>query len=134
MSSPEASGLSWITFATVPIGTNGVDHPASREVPGAGRDCFADRKATRVCVPPHRSASLEQSRTGRAVDGTVDATPTQQGGIGRVDNRVDLLLGDVTADRFQSSLRASWARLHTPNGSGRQHASSMPVKQVSSRS
>ena len=46
-------------------------------------------------------AGFEQSRAGRPVDGSVDSSASQQGLVRRVDDGVDLLLGDVANDDFE---------------------------------
>ena len=47
-----------------------------------------------------RTAGLQQLRSGRAVDGTVDAAATERRFVGCIDDRIDLQLGDVTPCDF----------------------------------
>jgi len=45
-------------------------------------------------------ALSEDLGAARAVDRAVDSAAAEQGRVGGVDDRVDVLLGDVAADRF----------------------------------
>jgi hypothetical protein len=75
--------------ATPPDGTDGVDDPARRQIPG-GRRLRISRLAS-----AETAALLEDRRSARAMDGAVDTAAAEEGRIRCVDDRVDLLLRDV---------------------------------------
>jgi hypothetical protein len=43
-------------------------------------------------------ALRQQAGAGSAMDGTIDATPAEQRGVGGVDDRIDVQPGDVALD------------------------------------
>ena len=75
--------------AAAPDRADGVDHESGGEPePGRGLG-VAERAAIEV------AAGVEQLRAGRPVDRPVDAAPAEQRRVGGVDDRVDVLGGDV---------------------------------------
>ena len=66
-----------------------MDHEAGREVEPAGGLGVTERAAAEL------PAGLEQPGAGGPVDGAVDAAPTEERRVGRVDDGVDVLGGDV---------------------------------------
>src|SRR5262249_51698582 len=85
----------------LPDRADGMDDPLRRQVVAVGKDCLA-----RVAVPD-APALFPEPRPGRAVDGAADAATRQQGFVGRVDDAVDVQLGDVAVDQRDALVHAS---------------------------
>src|SRR5262249_46851756 len=61
---------------------------------------LAGRQPVDVLPRAQGAAGRMELGAGRLVDGAVDATAAQQGGVGRVDHGVHLLSGDVAEDEL----------------------------------
>lgn len=85
-------------------GAHGVDHEAGPELAGAGDDRAAHRAA------PDAPALRQDLRPAPGVDGAVDTLSAEQVRVRRVDNRVRVLIGDVTIDELHG--RAVQLDLH----------------------
>ena len=81
--------------ATAPDRPDGVDHEAGGE-PEPSRGLGVAERA-----PVQVAAGVEQFGAGRPVDRAVDAAPAEQRGVGRVDDGVDVLSGDVAERDLQ---------------------------------
>jgi hypothetical protein len=79
-----------------PDGPDGVDDPPGGELARGRRDCRADGQAIPVRACPQFPARGEDRRAATTVDRPIHAPATEQGRVGRVDHRIDMLLGDVT--------------------------------------
>jgi hypothetical protein len=79
-----------------------VDHEAAGQPPGRRGHRLPGRQAIRVAGGPQLPAGGEDLRPAAPVDRAVHATTAEQRGIRRVDDSVDLLLGDVAAHQFQA--------------------------------
>src|SRR5690606_7802492 len=86
----------------VPVRAHGVDDPPRREVVPGGGHRLPDRQPVGQLGAPQLHALLEQPWTGGAVDRAVDPAPTQEGGVGGVDDGVDVLAGDVALHCFDT--------------------------------
>ena len=84
--------------SALPDGSDGVDDPAGGEVE-AWRGLRLARLAAAV-----QSTGVDQLGAGGPVDRAVDAATAQEGRVGRVDDRVDRLLGDVAANDLEHRL------------------------------
>src|SRR5215210_6966303 len=74
----------------------GVDDPPGGQLTGCGRDRLAGRQPAAEVSYAQGAALGEDLGTTTAVDRTVDAPTAEQRGVRRVDDGVDVLLGDVT--------------------------------------
>jgi len=83
--------------AAAPDRPHGVDHVAGREIAAAGNDGRAGGAAVGIFLV----GLGHDRRTATAVDGPVDAAPAGQAAVGRVDDRIDLLEGDVALGQLQ---------------------------------
>ena len=103
-----------------PHGADSMDDPPGRQLARGGRDRLADGQAVGVRAGPQFPARGQDRRAAAAVDRPVHAPAAEQRPVRRVDHRIDLLLGDVTADQRDphpghdatpaSSGRTQWRR------------------------
>ena len=75
--------------AAAPDRPDGVDHEPGGEPEPRGGLGVAER------APVQLAAGIEEVGAGGPVDRPVDPAPAEQGGVGRVDDGVDVLRGDV---------------------------------------
>lgn len=75
-----------------------MDHPSGVEAAGCRCDRLPSRQTVGVYAVTKGSALGQDLRSATAVDGAIDAAPAKQGGVGRIDDGVDLLVGNVTFD------------------------------------
>ena len=76
---------------------DGVDDVTCRQVTRTGGHGITGREAVWQARAPQRPALLEQGRTGRLMQGTVDTSPAEEAAVRRVDDGIDALNGEVTA-------------------------------------
>ena len=81
--------------AAVPYWPYGVDNTARRQIVPLGKLCVSGFAAAQGAT------LLQQAGTGRAVNGTIDTSASEQGGVGRIDDRIDLQRGDVGLNGLQ---------------------------------
>ena len=91
----------------LPDGPDGVDHEPGRQVERRRGLGVAEGAA------PEAPARLDQLGAGGPVDGPVDTPAPQERGVGRVDDRVDVLGGDVAQDDLE--VRAHEAQRRFPD-------------------
>src|SRR5690606_25687219 len=91
-----------VGLTAVPVRPHRVDHPPGRQVVPGGGHRLPDRQPVGQLGAPQLHALLEQPWTGGAVDRAVDPAPTQEGGVGGVDDGVDVLAGDVALHGFDT--------------------------------
>ena len=82
-----------IGLAGTVVGPDDVDDPAGRQPPGGGPARVAGRQPVREPL----DAVRQDRRSAGAVDRAVDTPAAAHCPVGRVDDRIDLLLGDVTS-------------------------------------
>jgi hypothetical protein len=75
--------------------TNGMNHVFRRKVSGRGDHGLAGREPLGILCPANFTASLQNRWPTGAVDGAVNAASTQESRVGRVNDRVNLVAGDV---------------------------------------
>ena len=100
--------------------TDRVDDEIAGQIPRGGRDGVSGRQAVDKFLAAYAPTLLQQRRSGRSMDCAVDAAAAEQFRIGRVDDRVDLLLGDVPehgldAHRHQRRVVMSMILMRTSN-------------------
>src|SRR5437764_2971012 len=90
---PVARGeeVSFSLLPTTPDRADRVDHPACGKLAAARCLRVAGLAATEA------AALLQDRRPTRTVDRAVDATAAEEAGVRRVDDRVDLLRGEIPA-------------------------------------
>ncbi len=81
-------------------GPNGVDHPPGREMARTRRDRLSRGQAVTGEVGDDAPTLLEDRGPPGSVDRSIDATATCKCAVGRVHDRVDSFLGDVTLDQL----------------------------------
>ena len=86
--------------AASPHRADSVDHVARTQVPRTRRLRLSGR------APAEEPALGEQRRARGAVDRAVHPTPTEQARVRRVDDRVGVLLGDVTVKKLDHAANA----------------------------
>jgi hypothetical protein len=77
---------------------HGMDHPSGVQAAGCRRDRLTSWQTVGVYTVTKGSALGQDLRSTTAVDGAIDAAAAKQGGVGRVDDGVDHLVGNVTFD------------------------------------
>jgi hypothetical protein len=87
----------------VPHRAHGVDHIPGRKPAGGGLHRFTGRKAVRESLPTDHPACLQDVWTASPVDRPIHASPAKQARIGRVDDDVHSLSGDVARLHEQAS-------------------------------
>ncbi len=75
--------------------THGVDHPPRVQLTRRRGDRLPRGQAPAVPGGAQSAALVEDRGAAPAVDGTVDSSPAEEGGVGGVDDRVDALPRDV---------------------------------------
>lgn len=85
----------FVACASAPDGTDGVEDPLSGEEEAGSGLGVAGRAAAEFF------AGAEEVFAGGAVDGSVDASAAEQGGVGGVDDGVHFKLRDVGLDDFE---------------------------------
>lgn len=83
---------------------NGVYHPLGRQRPSRGDTGFADR------TPTNAATFLEKRRPASAVDRSINAASATKPGVGGVDNRINVLLGDISLHEFEQGM--AYLHLH----------------------
>ena len=94
-----------VALARVVVRTHGVDHPFRGQITGRRPAGVARREA----IGKPRDAVAQQRGPGRAVNRAVHAAATAHAVVRRVDDRVDILLRDVSADDREGDHPASLA-------------------------
>ncbi len=84
--------------AIVPHWSYGVNYVLGVQITGLCEDSGAGRASVWVLL----SCGLHDCATATSVDRSINTAPARQTGIGRVDDRVDLLLRDISVDQFES--------------------------------
>lgn len=82
-----------------PDGSNGMDDVSGWQITPA-----SDHRLTGLTtslVSPYRSTFLQNGRSSSSVDGSIHSTTPQQARIGRIHDRVDLLVDDVALYEFE---------------------------------
>src|SRR5919106_5475628 len=80
-------------------GAHGVDHPFRWEAAGGRGYRLPCRKPVRIPFGPDPLALLEDLRSASPMNGSVHSAPTHQRRVGRVDDGIGELLGDVALDQ-----------------------------------
>ena len=99
-------GLVLALAPAMPDRADGMDHMPRRQTIAPGDFSAAGLAAT------ERAAFGEKLGSGHAMDGAIDATAAEQGGVGGVDDRLNAQARDVGDDDFQPR-RADLARRET---------------------
>ncbi len=87
-----------------PVRSHSVDDPGGGQIEARSGDSPSHRKTVRQARSPQLPASREKLRPRGTMDGPIDPTSAQQGGVGGVDHGVDLLPGDVPLNRLDDHL------------------------------
>ncbi|BBM25040.1 hypothetical protein FJMB80055_25610 [Enterobacter hormaechei] len=82
-----------MAVATVPDGSNGMDHCFGREI-ARKRNNSMPRRALSLLLA-HGFACFKELRARGPVNGTIHPAPTQEGGIGCVDDHVNVHRRDI---------------------------------------
>jgi hypothetical protein len=96
-----AEQLRLVGVSAAPDRADGMDDVAGRQVPACRRLRVARLAAAEA------TALLEDRRAAGAVDRAVDATAAEQCRVGRVHDRVDLLLREVADDELNHAAAGS---------------------------
>ena len=78
--------------------TDGVNHMLREKIAGGGDYGLAGRQSLRILCPANFTARFQNRWPTGAVDGAVNAAPTQERGVGRVYDRVNVVSGDIADD------------------------------------
>ncbi|CED74549.1 hypothetical protein KPLM21_340005 [Klebsiella pneumoniae] len=101
--------------AAVPDRAHGVDHRAGRQI--AGNSNYRMPGRAFALLLQHLLASRQQRGTGRSVDGPVYSATTQQRGICRINNHIDIKCRNIAENylrfnsHFSSCRHSVWIRL-----------------------
>ena len=91
--------------------TDGVDHPAGRQLSGGSGDRLAGRQTLRIPAGPQFPALRQNRRAAAAVNRAIDPTPAEQCAVGGIHHCVDVLFGDIAL--HQGDLRSHYFKVAT---------------------
>ena len=99
--------------------TNGMNHVFRRKVSGRGDHGLAGREPLGILCPANFAASFQNRWPTGAVDGAVNTGSTQKRRVGRVDDRVNVVTGDVAnGNRYTTAEKRGYIFCHWISESG----------------